>query len=158
MCRARRLERSCNQRQERGKTMVGRQWLVKEQWNLYIWLVRLQKYRYLLTLLVMLVLLTLYALGFAQDPPEAPEEGEAGADPFEQAGEQGCAAIRFIFRGTGAAIILGIVWAFAAWTLFTQKGAMWGLGIAIIVSLIIQLAPGFISFFAPAVTGTCFTT
>ena len=157
MCRVRRLERLCNKRRERGKTMVRRQWIVKGQWNVYIWLLRLQEYRFLLKLLVILVILGLYAFGMAQDPPEAPEEPEGG-DPFEQAGEQGCAAIRFIFRGTGAAIILGIVWAFAAWTLFTQKGAMWGLGIAIIVSLIIQLAPGFISFFAPAVTGTCFTT
>ena len=124
--------------------------MIARRLDVYIWLARLHKYRFLLTLLVMLAVLGLYAFGLAQDPP--------GDDPFEQAGEQGCAAIRFIFRGTGAAIILGIVWAFAAWTLFTQKGAMWGLGIAIIVSLIIQLAPGFISFFAPAVTGTCFTT
>lgn len=80
-----------------------------------------------------------------------------GADPFELAGEQGCAVIRFVFRGTGAAILLGIVWAFALWTLFTQRGAIWGLGIAIVVSLVVQFAPAFIGFFAPAVTGTCFT-
>jgi hypothetical protein len=82
-------------------------------------------------------------------------QGGAG-DPFEEAGQQGCTVIRFIFRGTGAAILLGIVWAFALWTLFTQKGAIWGLGIAIVVSLIIQFAPSFIGFFAPAVTSTCF--
>jgi hypothetical protein len=80
-----------------------------------------------------------------------------GGDPFEEAGQQGCTVIRFIFRGTGAAILLGIVWAFALWTLFTQKGAIWGLGIAIVVSLIVQFAPSFIGFFAPAVTSTCFS-
>jgi hypothetical protein len=80
-----------------------------------------------------------------------------GGDPFQEAGQQGCVVINFIFRGFGAAIILGIVWAFALWTLFTQKGAIWGLGIAIVVSLIIQFAPSFIGFFAPAVTSTCFS-
>lgn len=82
---------------------------------------------------------------------------QGSGDPFDQAGQQGCVVIRFIFRGFGAAIILGIVWAFALWTLFTQRGAVWGLGIAIIISLIIQFAPAFIGFFAPAVTSTCFS-
>jgi hypothetical protein len=81
----------------------------------------------------------------------------AQGDPFEEAGQQGCTVIQFIFRGTGAAIILGIVWAFAIWRLFSERGSLWGLALAIVVSLIFQFAPAFIGFFAPAVTSTCFT-
>jgi hypothetical protein len=81
---------------------------------------------------------------------------QGGADPFEEAGQQGCTVIRFIFRGTGAAILLGVVWAFALWRLFSERGSMWGLAVAIVISLIIQFAPAFIGFFAPAVTATCF--
>lgn len=80
-----------------------------------------------------------------------------GGDPFEEAGQQGCAVISFIFRGTGAAIMLGVVWGFALWRLFSERGSMWGLAVAIVISLIIQFAPGFIGFFAPAVTATCFS-
>lgn len=105
----------------------------------------LSKHRRMLIFLVMLGLFGMWRLILGQ------------GDPFEEAGQQGCVVIRFIFRGFGAAIILGIVWAFALWTLFTQKGAIWGLGIAIVVSLIIQFAPAFIGFFAPAVTSTCFS-
>jgi hypothetical protein len=105
----------------------------------------LVRHRRTLLLLLLVTLLGVWRLGLGQ-----------GGDPFEEAGQQGCAAIRFIFRGTGAAILLGIVWAAALWTLFTQRGAIWGLGIAIVVSLIIQFAPSFIGFFAPAVTATCF--
>ena len=104
----------------------------------------LRKHKRLLLLLLLVAFLGVWRLVLGQ------------ADPFEEAGQQGCTVIRFIFRGTGAAILLGIVWAFALWTLFTQKGAIWGLGIAIVVSLIIQFAPSFIGFFAPAVTSTCF--
>jgi hypothetical protein len=82
---------------------------------------------------------------------------QGGGDPFEEAGQQGCTVIQFIFRGTGAAIILGVVWGFALWRLFSERGSMWGLAIAIVISLIIQFAPGFIGFFAPAVTATCFS-
>jgi hypothetical protein len=78
-------------------------------------------------------------------------------DPFEEAGQQGCTVIQFIFRGTGAAIILGVVWAFAIWRLFSERGSLWGLALAIVVSLIFQFAPAFIGFFAPAVTATCFS-
>jgi hypothetical protein len=105
------------------------------------------RHRRLLLFLLLITLLGVWRFVLAQ--------GGAG-DPFEEAGQQGCTVIRFIFRGTGAAILLGIVWAFALWTLFTQKGAIWGLGIAIVISLIIQFAPSFIGFFAPAVTSTCF--
>lgn len=108
--------------------------------NQFLW-----KHRRLLFLVLLVVLLGVWRCVLAQ-----------GGDPFEEAGQQGCTVIRFIFRGTGAAILLGIVWAFALWTLFTQKGAIWGLGIAIVISLIIQFAPSFIGFFAPAVTSTCF--
>lgn len=80
-----------------------------------------------------------------------------GGDPFEEAGQQGCTVIQFIFRGTGAAILLGVVWGFALWRLFSERGSMWGLAIAIVISLIIQFAPAFIGFFAPAVTATCFS-
>jgi hypothetical protein len=80
-----------------------------------------------------------------------------GGDPFEEAGQQGCTVIRFIFRGSGAAILLGVVWAFALWRLFSERGSMWGLAVAIVISLIIQFAPAFIGFFAPAVTATCFS-
>ncbi len=104
------------------------------------------KHKRLLLLLLLVTLLGVWRLVF----------GQGAGDPFEEAGQQGCTAIRFIFRGTGAAILLGIVWAAALWTLFTQRGAVWGLGIAIVISLIIQFAPSFISFFAPAVTATCF--
>jgi hypothetical protein len=103
------------------------------------------KHRRRLLLLLLVALLGVWRLVLGQ-----------GGDPFEEAGQQGCTVIQFIFRGTGAAILLGIVWAFALWTLFTQKGAIWGLGIAIVVSLIVQFAPSFIGFFAPAVTSTCF--
>jgi hypothetical protein len=82
---------------------------------------------------------------------------QGGGDPFEEAGQQGCTVIQFIFRGTGAAIILGVVWAFAIWRLFSERGSLWGLALAIVVSLIFQFAPAFIGFFAPAVTATCFT-
>jgi hypothetical protein len=82
---------------------------------------------------------------------------QGGSDPFEEAGQQGCTVIRFIFRGTGAAILLGVVWSFALWRLFSERGSMWGLAIAIVISLIIQFAPAFIGFFAPAVTATCFS-
>jgi hypothetical protein len=105
----------------------------------------LVKHKRLLLLLLLVVLLGVWRFVLGQ-----------GGDPFEEAGQQGCTAIRFIFRGTGAAILLGIVWAAALWTLFTQRGAVWGLGIAIVISLIIQFAPSFIGFFAPAVTSTCF--
>jgi hypothetical protein len=105
----------------------------------------LRRHRRLLLFVLLVALLGVWRFGLAQ-----------GGDPFEEAGQQGCTVIRFIFRGTGAAILLGIVWAFALWTLFTQKGAIWGLGIAIVVSLIVQFAPSFIGFFAPAVTSTCF--
>lgn len=105
----------------------------------------LKKHRRLFLFVLLTALLGVWRFGFAQ-----------GADPFEEAGQQGCTVIRFVFRGTGAAILLGIVWAGALWTLFTQKGAIWGLGIAVVVSLIIQFAPSFIGFFAPAVTSTCF--
>jgi hypothetical protein len=81
----------------------------------------------------------------------------AQGDPFEEAGQQGCTVIQFIFRGTGAAIILGVVWAFAIWRLFSERGSLWGLALAIVVSLIFQFAPAFIGFFVPAVTSTCFT-
>jgi hypothetical protein len=81
----------------------------------------------------------------------------AQGDPFEEAGQQGCTVIQFIFRGTGAAIILGVVWAFAIWRLFSERGSLWGLALAIVVSIIFQFAPAFIGFFAPAVTSTCFT-
>lgn len=101
------------------------------------------------------VLLVAIALVFATAWQATCAQG--AGDPFQEAGQQGCVVINFIFRGFGAAIILGIVWAFALWTLFTQKGAIWGLGIAIVVSLIIQFAPAFIGFFAPAVTSTCFS-
>jgi hypothetical protein len=82
---------------------------------------------------------------------------QGGTDPFEEAGRQGCTVIRFIFRGTGAAILLGVIWAFALWRLFSERGSMWGLAIAIVISLIIQFAPAFIGFFTPAVTATCFS-
>jgi hypothetical protein len=82
---------------------------------------------------------------------------QGGGDPFEEAGQQGCSVIRFIFRGSGAAILLGVVWAFALWRLFSERGSMWGLAVAIVISLIIQFAPAFIGFFAPAVTATCFS-
>jgi hypothetical protein len=82
---------------------------------------------------------------------------QGGGDPFEEAGQQGCTVIQFIFRGTGAAIILGVVWAFAIWRLFSERGSLWGLALAIVVSLIFQFAPAFIGFFAPAVTATCFS-
>jgi hypothetical protein len=82
---------------------------------------------------------------------------QGGGDPFEEAGQQGCTVIRFIFRGSGAAILLGVVWGFALWRLFSERGSMWGLAVAIVVSLIIQFAPAFIGFFAPAVTATCFS-
>jgi hypothetical protein len=106
-----------------------------------------KRHRRVLSVGLLLVLLTSWRVIFAQ----------GAGDPFAEAGQQGCVVINFIFRGFGAAIILGIVWAFALWTLFTQKGAIWGLGIAIVVSLIIQFAPAFIGFFAPAVTSTCFS-
>jgi hypothetical protein len=80
-----------------------------------------------------------------------------GSDPFEEAGQQGCTVISFIFRGSGAAILLGVVWGFALWRLFSERGSMWGLAVAIVVSLIVQFAPAFIGFFAPAVTATCFS-
>jgi hypothetical protein len=105
----------------------------------------LRKHRQLILFVLLVILLGVWRFALGQ-----------GGDPFEEAGQQGCTVIRFIFRGTGAAILLGIVWAFALWTLFTQKGAIWGLGIAIVVSLIVQFAPSFIGFFAPAVTSTCF--
>jgi hypothetical protein len=105
----------------------------------------LRKHRQLILFVLLVILLGVWRFALGQ-----------GGDPFEEVGQQGCTVIRFIFRGTGAAILLGIVWAFALWTLFTQKGAIWGLGIAIVVSLIIQFAPSFIGFFAPAVTSTCF--
>ena len=82
---------------------------------------------------------------------------QGGGDPFEEAGQQGCTVIRFIFRGSGAAILLGVVWGFALWRLFSERGSMWGLAVAIVISLIIQFAPAFIGFFAPAVTATCFS-
>lgn len=107
----------------------------------------LKRHRQMLFVAASLLLLTTWQVIFAQGT----------GDPFQEAGQQGCVVINFIFRGFGAAIILGIVWAFALWTLFTQKGAIWGLGIAIVVSLIIQFAPAFIGFFAPAVTSTCFS-
>jgi hypothetical protein len=107
----------------------------------------LKRHRRAFLAVLSLVLLALWRVILAQ----------GAGDPFEEAGQQGCVVINFIFRGFGAAIILGIVWAFALWTLFTQKGAIWGLGIAIVVSLIIQFAPAFIGFFAPAVTSTCFS-
>jgi hypothetical protein len=106
-----------------------------------------KRHRQVLLMATLLVFITTWQAMLAQ----------GGSDPFQEAGQQGCVVINFIFRGFGAAIILGIVWAFALWTLFTQKGAIWGLGIAIVVSLIIQFAPAFIGFFAPAVTSTCFS-